>query len=67
MQKIDRQFISWIFEFAVVFAVFCYGGNLLDQKFGTSPNILFVAVVLGLWLEGWNLSKILKVKSNKEK
>lgn len=65
MLKIDRQFINWIFEFAVVFASFCYIGNLLDEKFGTSPNILFVAVVLALGLEGWNLSKILKTKEKK--
>lgn len=65
MLKIDRQFINWIFEFTVVIAVFTLLGNALDEKFGTSPNILFFFLVFGLSLEGWNLSKILR--QNKEK
>ncbi len=60
MNKLDRQFINWIFESAAVIVAFTLLGSMLDKKFATGANILSMLLLLGFVWEGWQLYKIVK-------
>jgi len=58
MDKLNRRFINWVFEFAFMVGLLSLIGSLLDKKFNTGANLLSLGLLFAFIIEGWNFYKI---------
>jgi len=66
VNKLDRRFFSWFFEFTAVVVFATVAGIALENRFHTPQQLILSCLLIGaLAMEGWNLYKIIKQASNK--
>lgn len=58
MNKLYRDFLNWVFEFAIVVVGLTYVGHWLDQKLGTVPNLMSLGLLLGFAMEAYSFYKL---------
>ena len=66
MNKIDKRFLNWTFDSALVLVAAVLAGRWLTVKFGVSANVVLLLLLLAFLLAGYNLYKLVK-DATKEK